>query len=252
MADHGIKRHDGALPLYRQVKEHLARQIRNGEYRPGERVPSEHELVDQLGVSRMTVNRAIRELAAEGWLTRVQGVGTFVSEPKSQSALLEIRSIADDIAERGGTHSAKVIKALVENADADTAFDMGLRLGAQIFRVILVHYENGRPIQIEDRTVNPTVAPKFMVQDFTSTTPSEYLLSHVPYTEMEHIIEARAASEWEGGLLEIEPKAPCLILNRRTWTNSDVVTKVRLTHPGGIYRLGSRFKPLRTPHSLVA
>ncbi len=248
----GVKRHDGALPLYRQVKEHLAQQIMNGAYRPGERVPSEHELVDQFDVSRMTVNRAIRELAAEGWLTRVQGVGTFVSEPKSQSALLEIRSIADDIAGRGGAHSAKVIKALVESADADTAYGIGLRLEAQVFRVILVHYENGRPIQIEDRYVNPMVAPKFLNQDFTSTTPSDYLLRHVPYTEMEHIIEATGASEWESGLLEIEPKEPCLILNRRTWTNSDVVTKVRLTHPGGIYRLGSRFKPLRTPNSLVA
>jgi GntR family histidine utilization transcriptional repressor len=250
--DDGMKRHDGAVPLYRRVKEHLAQRIGNGEYRPGERVPSEHELVDRLGVSRMTVNRAIRELAAEGWLTRVQGVGTFVSEPKPQSALLEIRSIADEIAERGGTHGAKLVKALVEKADADSAFDMGLRLGAQIFRVILVHFENGRPIQIEDRSVNPAVAPKFLDQDFTSTTPSEYLLRQVPYTEMEHIIEARAASEWESGLLEIEAKEPCLILNRRTWAESDVVTKVRLTHPGGIYRLGSRFKPLRTPNSLVA
>jgi GntR family histidine utilization transcriptional repressor len=248
----GMKRQDSAQPLYRQVKERLAQQIRKGEYRPGDRVPSEHELVDQLAVSRMTVNRAIRELAAEGWLTRVQGVGTFVSEPKSQSALLEIRSIADDIAERGGTHSAKVVKASVESADADTAFAIGLRLEAQVFRVILVHYENGRPIQIEDRYVNPTVAPKFLAQDFTSTTPSDYLLRHVPYTEMEHIIEATGASEWESRLLEIEAKEPCLVLNRRTWTNSDVVTKVRLIHPGGIYRLGSRFKPLQAPHSLVA
>lgn len=242
---------DGSLPLYRKVREYIAREIESGKFQPGERVPSEHELVDRLGVSRMTVNRAVRELAAEGWLTRVQGVGTFVAEPKPQSTLIEIRSIADEIAKRGNTHSAKLISAVVEEADADTAFAMGLRLGAEVFRVILVHRENGRPIQIEDRYVNPSVAPKFLIQDFSATTPSEYLLRHVPYTEMEHVIEARGASEWESRLLEIAVNEPCLVLNRRTWADSDVVTKVRLTHPGENYRLGSRFTPLKAPFSLV-
>lgn len=247
-----MKRRDAALPLYRQVKEHLARQIESGTYAPGERVPSEHALVAELGVSRMTVNRAIRELTAEGWLTRVPGVGTFLAEPKPQSALFEIRPIADEIAERGGRHSARIVEAGVEKAGPEIAHLMGLMLHEEVFHVVLVHCENDRPIQVEDRYVNPKLAPAFLDQDFAEVTPSHYLLTHVPYSEMEHVIESKPPSERECALLEIEPAEPCLILNRRTWKGEIVVTRVRFTHPGGSYRLGSRIRPARRPFSLVA
>jgi GntR family histidine utilization transcriptional repressor len=247
-----MKRHDAALPLYKQVKEHLARQIEDGSYKPGERVPSEHALVARLGVSRMTVNRAIRELTAEGWLTRVPGVGTFVAEPKSQSALFEIRPITEEIAERGGRHSARIVEAGVEKAGPEIAHRMGLMLHEEVFHVVLVHCENGRPIQVEDRCVNPKLAPAFLDQDFLAITPSQYLLTHVPYSEMEHIIESKTPSERECALLEIEASQPCLILNRRTWSGETVVTSVRFTHPGGSYRLGSRIRLERRPFSLVA
>ena len=247
-----MKRRNSPLPLYKQVKERLARQIESGAYAPGERVPSEYALVDELEVSRMTVNRAIRELTAEGWLVRVQGVGTFVAEPKAQSALFEIRPIADEIAERGGRHDARVVEAEVKKAGPEIAHLMGVMLHEEVFHVVLVHYENDRPIQIEDRYVNPQLAPAFLDQDFATITPSLYLLTHVPYSEMEHVIESKTPSERECALLEIEPAEPCLILNRRTWKGETVVTRVRFTHPGGSYRLGSRIRPARRLFSMVA
>src|SRR5471032_1784972 len=89
---------DSPAPLYARVKQMIAQQIQNGTWAPHHRVPSESELVTQLGFSRMTINRALRELTAEGLLVRMQGVGTFVAEPKSQSALFEVHNIADEIA----------------------------------------------------------------------------------------------------------------------------------------------------------
>ena len=95
------------LPLYQQVKTYIEARIASGQWPPEMKIPSENELVASLGVSRMTVNRALRELAALGHLVRVQGVGTFVATPKPQSALLEIRSIADEIRARGGRHTSR-------------------------------------------------------------------------------------------------------------------------------------------------
>ena len=73
-------------PLYQQVKNHIIERIESGEWPPERRTPSENELVEALSVSRMTANRALRELTAEGYLVRVQGVGTFVAARKSVSA----------------------------------------------------------------------------------------------------------------------------------------------------------------------
>lgn len=96
---------EGPAPLYARVKQMIVQQIENGSWPPHHRVPSESELVSELGFSRMTINRALRELTAEGLLVRMQGVGTFVAEPKTRSALFEVNNIADEIA-RAATSTA--------------------------------------------------------------------------------------------------------------------------------------------------
>ena len=73
-------------PRYLKVKEHIRARIASGEFGPGARVPSENELVSRFGLSRMTVNRALRELAADGWLKRRPGVGSFVRQPPARRA----------------------------------------------------------------------------------------------------------------------------------------------------------------------
>ena len=87
-------------PFYEKVKQAISEKIHSGVWRPHDRIPSEAELVAQFGFSRMTINRALRELTDEGRLVRLQGVGTFVAEPKGQSALFEVRSIAEEITSR--------------------------------------------------------------------------------------------------------------------------------------------------------
>ncbi len=78
-------------PLYLKVKEHILANIASGAWPPGARVPSEHELVQQFSISRMTANRALKELSSDGWLNRIAGVGTFVSEPRARASLVELK-----------------------------------------------------------------------------------------------------------------------------------------------------------------
>ena len=73
---------DRAMPRYEQVKSHILKLIGDGTLAPHDRVPSENELVDAFGLSRMTVNRALRELAEEGYVVRLAGVGTFVADSR--------------------------------------------------------------------------------------------------------------------------------------------------------------------------
>jgi len=231
------------LPLYQKVKDSILERITAGALQPGARIPSEHEIVAAQGVSRMTVNRALRELTDAGILVRVQGVGTFVADRKPQSALVEIKSIADEIAARGGRHEAEIRVLRAELAPVALAELLGILDGSRVFHSVIVHRENGVPIQLEDRYVNPAVALDYLSQDFTRVTPSEYLLSIAALTEIEHVIEAMHPDRALCRLLKIEAGEPCLVLRRRTWSGVHVATVARFIHPGSRYRLGSRFRP---------
>jgi GntR family histidine utilization transcriptional repressor len=228
---------DAAAPLYRQVKEHILDRIARGLLGEGDPVPSENELTRDLGISRMTANRALRELTADGVLRRVQGVGTFVAAAKPQSDLLEIRNIAAEIAARGHRHSAIIHMVRRERADVATSAALGLAKGAGVFHSIIVHCENSVPVQVEDRHVNPGFAPNYLRQDFTQTTPYQYLTALGPLDAAEHVIEAILPDPQIQRLLQIRANEPCLLLMRRTWSNGVVVSRARLTHPGSRYRL---------------
>lgn len=241
-----------ASPLYRQVKDFIIQQIRAGVWEPESRIPSEHEMVSTMGVSRMTAHRALRELTEEGYLLRVQGVGTFVAQRKPESALLEIGSISDEIRERGGIHSSEVHVLREERASREIAAAMDLRVGARVFHSLIVHRENGLPIQLSDRYVNPNLAPEYLQQDFTRFTPNEYLIKIVPLTEAEHIIEAQLPDLEAQHFLEISSTEPCLVLYRRTWASHAVATKSRFLHPGCRHRLKGRFKPSSNKISVIA
>src|SRR5262249_42192899 len=149
-------------------KEQLAR----GRWSPGELMPSETELVAQFGVSRMTVNRALRELRDEGLVERVQGVGTFAAQLHRVASTLTIRDLHGEIVARGNHHHAGVPLPRQERAPAALAERLGLAEGAPVFHTLLVHFENGVPLQCEDRYVNPAQAPDYLAVDFTVTTPT--------------------------------------------------------------------------------
>lgn len=240
------------LPLFQQVKTHIVQRIENGEWASGSRIPSEKQIVEQFGISRSTVHRALRELTVEGYLVRIQGVGTFVASRKPHFTLLEIRSIADEITRRGGTHSCNVHLLTEEKASWRTATEMELPEGDPVFHSIMVHRNNGQPIQLEDRYVNPAMAPDYLKQDFTRITPSEYLFQMGPLTEAEHTLEAVAADEKTRILLEIPVNESCLVIHRRTWSNQIVATKAILIHPGTRFRPSGRFKPSSSVSSIVS
>jgi GntR family histidine utilization transcriptional repressor len=242
-ASRGTDIHDPPTARYEQVKSHIRHTIDSGARQPGDRIPSELDLVAALGVSRMTVNRALRELAEEGLVTRVSGVGTFVAVAKPQSTLLMIAHIGDEIRSRGHEYSYETLLKQRETAPVLVSNALGLAPGTSVFHVICVHRENGLPVQLEDRYVNPATAPEFLQQDFAAIRPSEYLYNVVPVHDVEHVVDAGLPTPDEAALLEIRVEEPCLTLLRRTWTSGVAVTFARFVHPGSRYRLGCRFGP---------
>lgn len=232
------RQRDPQVAPYAQIKRHVLGQIESGAWPVNERVPSENQLAAEFGVSRMTARRALLELMQEGALVRSQGLGTFVADRKPVLSLLEVRNIADEIAERGHRYSNRVIKLEATPATEAMSVYLGVLKGATIYHSIIVHLDNQIPVQVEDRYTNPLVAPDYLEQDFSRETPNAYLSHIAPIESVEHVIEAvlptPQMAEW---LQLMEPEA-CLQINRRTWSHGHVATYARLVHPGSRYRLG--------------
>lgn len=228
---------------YARVKAFLKEGLAAGRWKPDTLMPSDAELVAQFEVSRMTVTRALRELQAEGLVTRVQGVGTFAAHLLQVSSSLTIRDLHEEILARGHRHHAQVHLSRQERVKAAVAQQLGLAIGAPVFHTLIVHFENDLPLQCEDRYVNPACAPDYLKTDFTQITPTNYLLNVAPLWEAGYAITAGPPSKKEAALLGVAPTEPCLIVLRRT-TNRDIpITTVRLVHPGSRYQIRGQFKP---------
>ncbi len=230
------------LPAYEQVKAFVKAQINLGVWRPGDAVPSESALQLQFGICRMTVNRAMKELAVEGVVNRIQGSGTVVAQLHRISSTLAIRDIHDEILERGHSHSTTVLTVEATRADAALAQLFKLRCGARLFHSVLVHHEDGVAIQLEDRHVNPASAPHYLEVDFTACTPTHYLLDHAPLTEASYSIESALASAQEAKYLGIKRGEPCLVMTRCTVSAAHVASLARLVYPGMRYSFSGKFQ----------
>ena len=225
-------------PKFAQIKQFIVDKISSATWQENQRVPSENELSNQFSVSRMTARRALSELTEAGILTRSQGLGTFVASFKSQSSLLEIKNIADEVKERNGNYSCTVLALESLPAITSIAIALGIKVNSTVYRSVLLHNENTKPLQIEERFVNPTFATQYLQQNFTLLTPHEYLSNVAPLTQATHTVEAIMPNKQMCQWLNLSSQEPCLQLIRRTWSSNGIVSYARLISPGSKYRLG--------------
>jgi GntR family histidine utilization transcriptional repressor len=239
----GEERYDQATPepRYAAIKKYVLDGINRGDYRAGDRIESETELVKRFGVSRMTANRALRELQDSGVLIRIPGVGSFIADTSAKGHIIEIRNIADEIRARGHHHSSLVVKNVEEKASKKSASLLGVAVGTPIFHSVIVHYEAGIAIQLEERFVLGDAAPGYAEADFTQITPNEFLMRASPLERVDHVVRAILPSTATQDLLGIQETEPCLLLIRQTWSISGLVSYAQLTHPGSRFEFEDSF-----------
>jgi GntR family histidine utilization transcriptional repressor len=159
---------------------------------------------------------------------RIAGVGSFVADRHAHAHPLEIRSIADEIRARGHVHRAEII-AGAGSRRGTLAEDFGIAPRSELYCSVIVHFENDRPIQLEDRYVLPKLAPDYLKVDFSQkTTPYDYLIKVAPLQEAEHLLRAVMPDERTRKLLAMKRDEPCLLMIRRTWTAGQIASVARL------------------------
>ena len=227
-----------------RIRSDLEGKIRSGEWPPGARIPTEHELVAQYGCARMTVHKAITALAAAGLIERRKKAGSFVARPHVQTAVIEIPDIAAIIAARGESYLFDLLhRARARTTTPDEAPSLaGFDLGPDVLALDGLHVAAGRPFCLEHRLVSLAAAPEAAETDFSATAPGSWLLGHIPWTQARHRITACIAGA-AGEALQIGRNAPCLRVERWTWRAGQAVTFVRQLFPGDRYDLVAEFTP---------
>jgi GntR family histidine utilization transcriptional repressor len=224
---------------YQTVKQHILERITAGDWPPGARIPSENELVEMLGISRMTVNRAVRELAQEGRVTRLGGVGTFVADGGLKSPPVPVVPIRQWIEGHGGRHSWRVVETARFDARPELAKLYGLAPGTKLAFALVLHAQSDGPIQLEERYVNMDAVPAYAGADLGKELPDDVLARAIPNGSTRSTIEAVQPARRAAELLALKTQEPCLLVTKRIESQGAVASVARLFHPGSRFRLES-------------
>ena len=234
---------DGDGPLYQQIRRAIAAPILAGRIAPGHRIPPEHALMVRFGVSRMTVNRALRALAEDGMVVRRRRGGTSVAPQSTEHALLRITDIGTEIEAAGGRYGYRLLRHRRAPADQRTARRLGVPRRTPVLHLVCRHLSDSTPVMVEDRLINLAAVPKAADAPYDHTPPGRWLLANVPWSSAEHVIRAVNAPARIAASLDLAEGAACLVVDRHTWQSGLPITAVSLTYPGDRHRLVGRFAP---------
>jgi GntR family histidine utilization transcriptional repressor len=236
-----------ALPqkssLHSRIRSTIEHRIRSGEWRPGYRIPFEHELMAEYGCSRMTVNKALHSLVEAGLIERRRRAGSFVRRPNIQSALLAIPDIPVEIVARGQEYRYELLHAHRRRASKADRQIMGVPAGAGVLVLRCRHFAGRRPFALEDRRIMVDEVPDIAEADFRTQAPGSWLLRHIAWHVAEHQIAALPADAEIAPLLDVAVGTACLVMDRQTWRAGAAITAVRLWFPGDLQKLVARFTP---------
>ncbi|MBH0006240.1 UTRA domain-containing protein [Psychrobacter sp. SWN149] len=240
------------IPAYQRIKNAILDNIHSGKWQAGNAISTEMALAEEFGVSRMTVNRALKELSEERVLERRQGSGTFVAQQQFNHTFVEVRNIAEDLKSANRDYEAQVVSKRAITADMlddELRRKFGIDEGsapilahandsdtAVLYEVKIIHFADGQPIQFEERWVDAKKVPKFIDQDFSVVNTSDYLIAKSPLERGSYTIRALAAPDEIARFLQIAPQSPTLVLRRQTYSAGQVVTFVKMWHAGDRYQ----------------
>jgi GntR family transcriptional regulator len=169
---------DLPVPLYHQVKTSLLSRIETGQWRPGDRLPSEDELADRYKVSKITVRQALRELALVGHIRREQGRGTFVQRPPLLEGPRKLTSFSEEMRRQGVQASSAVLEQGTVPASADVASTLGIAEDDPVFRLRRLRLADGDPMGVQTAYIPARLVPRIGDIEFSRSSLYDVLSGH--------------------------------------------------------------------------
>lgn len=229
--------------LHQRILGDIEGQILSGALAPGARIATEHELAAAYDCSRMTVAKVLTQLANAGLVERRRKAGTFVRQPSSQAAILEIHDIKAEVLALGQPYRFDVISRTVRPSDRRDGDFLGAKTSGHLLEISCRHFARRKVFCLEERLINLKAVPDAEAESFAEVSPGRWLLDTVPWTEAEHRIRATAAGRAEALRLGVPQGTSCLVVERRTWRGKLPITQVQLLYPGDAHQLVAHFTP---------
>jgi GntR family transcriptional regulator len=233
------------LPRYYQLKEIMRERVQSEEWKPGDLIPSERELSEKYGISRMTARQAITDLVNEGLFYREQGKGTFVSQRKITQQLLRLTGFTEDIRARGQKPGTKVLSAEMVPADETTAEKLRIGPGTRIFRLQRLRLADDEPLAIELSQISFKGCERLSEEDLEQNSLYRLLETKygIPLMEADQELEAGLAGNEEAQLLKISINRPVLFTRRITYTErSQPIEYAKAVYCGNKYTFYTHLK----------
>jgi GntR family transcriptional regulator len=230
---------DSSVPIYSQVERIVMDMIDSGRLSAGQRAPSEREIAETLGISRMTARAAMSNLVADGYLYSVPGKGTFVANPKMRQELLELTSFTEDMRNRGLKPGARLLDIGVTDQASEKIYrTLELSVEEDLIRIHRLRTADEEPMCLETSYLPRSYVPWLLEEDFESGSLYLALEGHgIELARAEEHLEATVVRETESELLTVPVGSPALLIERTTYTEGDrPVEYVKSLYRGDRYR----------------
>ncbi|MEM6659185.1 MAG: GntR family transcriptional regulator [Pseudomonadota bacterium] len=218
---------------FQVVRDEVKRRIESRIWPQGSLLPTETQLAEEFNCARATVNRALRELADQGFVERKRKSGTRVKKEPSKHAKLEF-SLARQVVEgQNSTYRYSLVERNVVQSPGWLASQLSVSPDARVLHVICMHYADNRPFQMEERWINLEAVPEVEQADLNDQGPHEWLLSAAPFTDAEIALCAISADHRLAEFMGTTAGMSMMQLERMTWKDDKPITFARMTHHPG-------------------
>ncbi|PLR75370.1 hypothetical protein CU633_21310 [Bacillus sp. V3-13] len=224
------------LPLYVQLKLSIIKQIEQGLYKNGDKIPTEHDLSEKYNISRPTVRQALAELVQEGYLVKRRGLGTYVSNPVIIGNASVFRTFAEEMEIFGFNHSAKLISKKVYPSPKDLADTLSIDRGEEVFEIVRLRYANNKPLAIRTSIIPVRIYPNLLEEDL-EVLYSLFAQKGIFPTRSKQTFQAVPATKAEAELLNISEGMPLMLWDGLVFTdNNQPLEKVKVVYLGSHFR----------------
>jgi GntR family transcriptional regulator, histidine utilization repressor len=224
---------------WKDVRNSIHARILDSTFMPGDKLPRDEDIAEELGCARSTVQRAMRDLSDSGIVERRRRGGTHVRFDPVTRATFDIPITRKEVEQKGGVYGYQLISLNTGQTPRSITAKFGLPAPAAMLRVQALHLSDHRPFIYEDRWVCTRTVPEISNVDLNRESANEWLVRNKPYSRCDLRFYAIMASDRDAQLLEIAPGEALFVMERTTWIGADPITTVKaVTTPG--YQLLTR------------
>lgn len=211
-------------PYYIQIRDVIYNKIISGEYKAGDKLPSEDNLAEFFGVSRMTVCKALTMLINNDYLDRVQGKGTFVSKLRKEGSKLDVAGFSDSMISKGFKVNTQVFLKELEIPTKEIVRKLNIPFTQKVLHLKRLRVVNDEPIVVQDSYLNIKLCEELIDIDFETNPLYESIrnICKKDIVRASDIIEAISAEGEISKLLDIKVGVPVLLTKRTAYIENDI------------------------------